>query len=113
MTKIKAYSYLRISNDQQKVGDGIRRQMEASKIYADQHGYDLVETMSDIGISEKAKTTVVLGPPNLFSSRQCAQCWSDGRGLPLGGLLSITPPRRPQTPKHEKGANRLLGPSAK
>jgi hypothetical protein len=31
MTKTKAYSYLRISNDQQKVGDGIRRQMEASK----------------------------------------------------------------------------------
>ena len=46
MTKTKAYSYLRISNDQQKVGDGIRRQMEASKTYADQHGYDLVETMS-------------------------------------------------------------------
>lgn len=55
MTKIKAYSYLRISNDQQKVGDGIRRQMEASKIYADQHGYDLVETMSDIGILAGAR----------------------------------------------------------
>lgn len=65
MTKIKAYSYLRISNDQQKVGDGIRRQMEASKIYADQHGYDLVETMSDIGIK-----CVLKSSPNFSSNSQ-------------------------------------------
>jgi DNA invertase Pin-like site-specific DNA recombinase len=51
MTKTKAYSYLRISNDQQKVGDGIRRQMEASKTYADQHGYDLVETTGESHLS--------------------------------------------------------------
>ena len=49
--KINAYSYLRISSDQQKVGDGIRRQMDMSKEYAERHGYNLVEQMSDIGIS--------------------------------------------------------------
>lgn len=51
MTKTKAYSYLRISTDQQKVGDGIRRQMELSREYAARHDYELVDTMSDIGIS--------------------------------------------------------------
>ena len=47
----KAYSYLRISTDQQKVGDGVRRQMETSKAYADLHGYELVDEMRDIGVS--------------------------------------------------------------
>lgn len=66
MTKTKAYSYLRISNDQQKVGDGIRRQMEASKTYADQHGYDLVETMSDIGISAFKGKNITEGALGVF-----------------------------------------------
>ena len=68
MTKIKAYSYLRISNDQQKVGDGIRRQMEASKTYANQHGYDLVETMSDIGISAFKGKNIKEGALGVFIS---------------------------------------------
>jgi DNA invertase Pin-like site-specific DNA recombinase len=66
MTKTKAYSYLRISNDQQKVGDGIRRQMEASKTYADQYGYDLVETMSDIGISAFKGKNITEGALGVF-----------------------------------------------
>ena len=49
--KIKAYSYLRISTEAQTVGDGIRRQMEASEEYARQQGYSLVETISDVGVS--------------------------------------------------------------
>jgi DNA invertase Pin-like site-specific DNA recombinase len=49
--KIKAYSYLRISTEAQTIGDGIRRQMEASRLYAKEQGYDLVETMSDLGVS--------------------------------------------------------------
>ena len=49
--KIKAYSYLRISTDAQMIGDGVRRQMEASKKYAEENGYQLVETISDIGVS--------------------------------------------------------------
>ena len=66
MTKIKAYSYLRISTDQQRVGDGIRRQMEASKAYAKQHDYELVETMSDIGMSAFKGKNVKEGALGVF-----------------------------------------------
>ncbi|QCO57471.1 recombinase family protein (plasmid) [Pseudorhodobacter turbinis] len=47
----KCYSYLRISSDQQKRGDGIRRQLEASKRYAQEHNYQLIEELQDIGVS--------------------------------------------------------------
>ena len=49
--KIKAYSYLRISTDAQRIGDGVRRQMDASKKYAEENDYQLVETIKDIGVS--------------------------------------------------------------
>lgn len=49
--KINAYSYLRISTDAQKVGDGVRRQIEAGEKYAAEQGYELVETISDLGVS--------------------------------------------------------------
>ncbi|HKK96552.1 MAG TPA: recombinase family protein, partial [Marivita sp.] len=51
MTKTEAYSYLRISTDRQLSGDGIRRQLEQSKTYAEQHDYELVDTLQDIGVS--------------------------------------------------------------
>lgn len=51
MGKIKAYSYLRISTETQKAGDGMRRQMEASQKYSQEQGYELVETISDFGVS--------------------------------------------------------------
>ena len=51
MEKVQAYSYLRISTDIQKSGDGIRRQLEASEKYANDRGYELVESISDIGVS--------------------------------------------------------------
>lgn len=57
----KAYSYLRISTDTQQGGDGIRRQLEASKRYAETHGYELVETISDIGISAFSGANVTEG----------------------------------------------------
>lgn len=47
----KAYSYLRISSEMQKAGDGIRRQIEASEKYARDNGYELVESLEDIGVS--------------------------------------------------------------
>jgi DNA invertase Pin-like site-specific DNA recombinase len=49
--KIHAYSYLRISTLQQRMGDGIRRQLESSKKYAETMGYELIEEMSDVGVS--------------------------------------------------------------
>ncbi|NKX28630.1 recombinase family protein [Rhodobacteraceae bacterium R_SAG6] len=51
MTKVKAYSYLRISSDRQKQGGGIKRQMEASAKWAEDNGYALAETIADEGIS--------------------------------------------------------------
>lgn len=47
----KAYSYLRISSEKQTRGGGIQRQMEASARYAEQHGYELVDTLQDVGVS--------------------------------------------------------------
>lgn len=51
MSKKKAYSYLRISTPAQEMGDGVRRQIEGSIRYAQEHGYELVETFQDIGVS--------------------------------------------------------------
>jgi DNA invertase Pin-like site-specific DNA recombinase len=49
----KAYSYLRMSTDLQLKGDSRRRQLEASRLYADKNDLDLAEDaqLEDIGIS--------------------------------------------------------------
>src|SRR5262249_1639573 len=49
----KAYSYVRMSTDVQLKGDSLRRQLELSKTYADEHGLELVaeRQLQDIGIS--------------------------------------------------------------
>ncbi|SER81548.1 Site-specific DNA recombinase [Tranquillimonas rosea] len=47
----QAYSYLRMSTDVQLTGDSLRRQLEASRVYAEQNGYQLVDNYKDIGVS--------------------------------------------------------------
>jgi DNA invertase Pin-like site-specific DNA recombinase len=49
----KAYSYLRMSTDLQLKGDSRRRQLEASRAYAEANGLDLADDaqLEDIGIS--------------------------------------------------------------
>ncbi|MGF6311914.1 DNA invertase Pin-like site-specific DNA recombinase [Bradyrhizobium sp. i1.8.4] len=49
----KAYSYVRMSTDLQLKGDSLRRQREASRKYAENHGLELVEDfdLHDIGVS--------------------------------------------------------------
>jgi DNA invertase Pin-like site-specific DNA recombinase len=49
----KAYSYVRMSTMAQSQGDSRRRQLEASKVYANQHDLELVDgaELEDIGIS--------------------------------------------------------------
>ncbi|QWV96992.1 recombinase family protein [Geomonas nitrogeniifigens] len=49
----KAYSYLRFSRPEQSQGDSFRRQYEAAKKYADEHGLDLDESLTfhDEGVS--------------------------------------------------------------
>ncbi len=42
MEKAKAYSYVRMSTDKQLHGDSLRRQTEASRLYAEKHGLELV-----------------------------------------------------------------------
>jgi DNA invertase Pin-like site-specific DNA recombinase len=51
--KPKAYSYLRMSTDLQLKGDSRRRQLEASRAYADAEGLELADDaqLEDIGIS--------------------------------------------------------------
>ena len=51
--KPRAYSYLRMSTDIQLQGDSRRRQLEASKAYAEEHGLELADDaqLEDIGIS--------------------------------------------------------------
>jgi DNA invertase Pin-like site-specific DNA recombinase len=47
----KAFSYLRMSTEQQLKGDSLRRQKEKSQAYAQEHGLVLVESLQDIGVS--------------------------------------------------------------
>ncbi|MCA1401336.1 recombinase family protein [Bradyrhizobium sp. BRP56] len=51
--KSLAYSYLRISTDLQQKGHGRKRQLEASRAYADANGLELAEDgeLEDIGVS--------------------------------------------------------------
>lgn len=46
-----AFSYIRMSTKQQLHGDSRRRQIERSKKYAEERGYDLKDTIEDIGVS--------------------------------------------------------------
>ncbi len=46
-----AYSYIRMSTDQQIKGDSLRRQLELSRRWAEQHGLTLDESLRDIGVS--------------------------------------------------------------
>jgi len=47
----KAYSYIRFSTPQQLKGDSLRRQLEASRAYAEAHDLILDDSLRDIGIS--------------------------------------------------------------
>lgn len=51
--KSKAYSYLRMSTDLQLKGDSRRRQLEASRAYAEENGLELADDaqLEDIGVS--------------------------------------------------------------
>jgi predicted site-specific integrase-resolvase len=51
MPKVIAYSYARVSSAPQAYGAGIGRQLEAAALYAGSKGYELDETLRDIGRS--------------------------------------------------------------
>jgi DNA invertase Pin-like site-specific DNA recombinase len=50
-TKPRAYSYIRMSTSQQIKGDSLRRQLEMSRAFADEHGLELDDRLRDIGVS--------------------------------------------------------------
>jgi DNA invertase Pin-like site-specific DNA recombinase len=47
----QAYSYVRFSTPEQLKGDSLRRQLEASRSFAEEHGLELDESLKDIGLS--------------------------------------------------------------
>lgn len=49
--KPTAYSYVRMSSQQQLKGDSLRRQLDLSRNYAESHGLELDESLRDIGVS--------------------------------------------------------------
>jgi DNA invertase Pin-like site-specific DNA recombinase len=66
--KPKAYSYLRMSTELQLKGDSRRRQLEASKAYAEAHELDLADDaqLEDIGISAFKGANVRDGALGIF-----------------------------------------------
>lgn len=48
---MRAYSYVRMSTHKQLKGDSLRRQLERSRQFADEHGLILDESLRDIGVS--------------------------------------------------------------
>src|SRR5690349_4705392 len=68
---IKAFSYVRMSTDLQLKGDSLRRQLEASRNYAQRHGLQLVEDfdLHDIGISAFRGKNLASGAFGRFMER--------------------------------------------
>lgn len=48
---VRAYSYIRMSTEQQLKGDSLRRQLEMSRAYAERHNLLLDDTLRDLGVS--------------------------------------------------------------
>jgi DNA invertase Pin-like site-specific DNA recombinase len=79
----QAYSYIRWSTDIQKLGDSERRQLEKSREYAKEHNLELIEEMSDSGISAFRGKMLPRGNWHLFlpqsetrKSKKVLICWS-------------------------------------
>lgn len=64
--KPRAYSYIRMSRPEQLRGDSLRRQLEASRQYADQHGLQLDDGLQDLGLSAYHGTHRERGALGLF-----------------------------------------------
>ncbi|WPZ35531.1 recombinase family protein [Thalassobaculum sp. OXR-137] len=47
----RAYSYVRFSRPEQLRGDSLRRQLDASREYAEKHGLELDDSLRDLGVS--------------------------------------------------------------
>jgi len=63
---MKAYSYVRFSTPNQLLGDSQRRQLDASRTYATEHGLELVDELLDLGISAFRGKNVAEGALGAF-----------------------------------------------
>lgn len=63
-----AYSYIRFSTPEQLKGDSLRRQIELSQKYADEHGLTLDTTLNlrDLGLSAYDKSNITKGALGIF-----------------------------------------------
>jgi DNA invertase Pin-like site-specific DNA recombinase len=61
-----AYSYVRMSTETQLLGDSLRRQLERSRAFAVERGFDLVEDYHDLGVSAFRGKNVEDGKLGLF-----------------------------------------------
>lgn len=50
-TAVTAYSYIRFSDEHQKLGDSLRRQLEGARAYAAREGWTLDDSLRDLGVS--------------------------------------------------------------
>ena len=64
--KLIAYSYIRLSTDIQSYGDSRRRQIEATKKYAEELGYEYKDSLEDIGVSAYKSKNVKEGELGRF-----------------------------------------------
>jgi DNA invertase Pin-like site-specific DNA recombinase len=62
----KAYSYIRMSTDAQLKGDSLRRQLENSSRYIEEHDLELVEDLRDLGVSAFRGANVEYGALGRF-----------------------------------------------
>ena len=71
MVRPTAYSYARFSTPEQERGDSERRQIEAARVYAEQHGFVLDESIVvDRGVSAFAGKNVSEGALGEFIKRE-------------------------------------------
>ena len=64
----KAYSYIRMSTAQQLQGASLARQLEQTQAYADEHDWELDNSLRDIGVSAFTGKNVTDGALGQFIS---------------------------------------------
>ncbi len=85
-----AYSYIRFSTPAQLKGDSLRRQLDKSQKYADDHGLDLREdfTIKDLGVSAYRGLNASKGALSVFLEEA-----KEGK-IPVGAFLLVENPDR-------------------
>lgn len=66
--KPKAYSYIRMSTQDQLKGDSLRRQLARSREYAERQGLELIESFDDLGVSAYRGTNAEFGELSRFKN---------------------------------------------